>query len=177
MAQNMSARNVHQGEVFSTWPPHTAAIRLDGTCSPHNGQILHRTSNSQGKCKQRNGIWNELNMLLASQVHSVALRVLKPSGLHGQGDALAPLHEIGKQPASEAQKHLDVNITLAVMDFCLVSGLCGCSCDLHYLSAQQCVTCVLSQYPSAVCKLQGNVSMPTKRHPVVVQRRPKRNWL
>ena len=81
-------------------------------------------------------------MLLAAQVHSVALRALEPSGLHGQGDALAPLHEVGEQPASKAQKHLHVHITLIIMHFCLVlasvlnvPGLYGCSCGLHRLVA------------------------------------------
>ena len=56
-------------------------------------------------------------MLLGSEVHSVALRALEPSGLHGQGDTLAALHQIGEQPPSKAQKHLhDASNTIMLQD-------------------------------------------------------------
>ena len=67
---------------------------------------MQTPSNSQGECKQRDGIWHERNVLLDPHVHCVAFRPLEPSGLHGQGDALTALHQVGKQPPSKAQEHL-----------------------------------------------------------------------
>ena len=87
------------------------------SCSPHNGEKAQPTGNSKGECKQGNGIRNERDMLFASQVHSVALRALEPPGLHGQGDALAALHQIGEEPAPEAQQHLRMNTILSLYIF------------------------------------------------------------
>ena len=82
------------------------------SCSPHNGEKAQPTGNSKGECKQGKGIGNERDMLLASQVHSVVLRALEPPALHGQGDALAALHQVGEEPAPKAQQHLRMNLTL-----------------------------------------------------------------
>ena len=70
---------------------------------------MQAANDSQREGQQRNGIWDDRHMLLAAQVYAVALRALKPPGLHGQGYALAALHEIGEQPATQTEEHLYVH--------------------------------------------------------------------
>ena len=71
---------------------------------------MQAANDSQREGQQRKGVWDDRHMLLAAQVHAVALRALEPPGLHGQGYALAALHEIGEQPATQTEEHLYVHV-------------------------------------------------------------------
>ena len=70
---------------------------------------MQAADDSQREGEQRNGVRDERHMLLAAQVHAVALRALEPPGLHGQRYALAALHQVGEQPAAQTEKHLYVH--------------------------------------------------------------------
>ena len=70
---------------------------------------MQAANDSQREGQQRDGVWDDRHMLLAAQVHAVALRALETPGLHGQGYALAALHEVGEQPATQTQEHLYVH--------------------------------------------------------------------
>ena len=70
---------------------------------------MQAANDSQREGQQRNGVWDDWHMLLAAQVHAVALRALEPPGLHGQRYALAALHEVGEETAAQTEEHLHVH--------------------------------------------------------------------
>lgn len=70
---------------------------------------MQAANDSQREGQQRNGVWDDRHMLLAAQVHAVALRALETPGLHGQSYALAALHEIGEETATQTKEHLHVH--------------------------------------------------------------------